>query len=353
MTRACSTLTADLTLQAAADLLEGTPADAGPIVLLTHTKPDGDALGCVLALTAVLDRLGKATRPLLVGPVSGALLTLPGAADLPVLTNGDPHGLPEPARIVIVDTAASSQLGSLVEYVHAHLDRTLVIDHHLSGDLAPAHQHIDPDAPACALLIAQLIRRLPREAASDQPPVPSALYAGLASDTGWFRFSNTTPAAFRLAADLIEQGVDHAALFCDLEQNERPGKPALIARALASLRYTPGSRAAIMSLRLEDFAQAGATPADTEGIVNLPLDVGPVQATALLTERDDDGDAITVRVSFRSKPPTPAHPDALDVAALAARFDGGGHARAAGGRTLLALPDAVDAVYQAFIDALC
>jgi len=140
------------------------------------------------------------------------------------------------------------------------------------------------------------------------------------------------PATLELAATLIRSGVDHADLYPKLERAERPEKLALLNRALQSLKYVAGGRAAVMSLRPADFVQTGAAPEETEGLIDLPQQVGAVQVTVLLTESPGvPGEPPLTRMSFRSRHAADLS-DTVNVAELAAKLGGGGHARAAGAK---------------------
>ena len=321
----------------------------GEIVVLTHAKPDGDALGCVLAMTAGLRSLGKTVSACVVPPVPQSLLELPGAAGVGVLGKDQPHGgVPaDPAVVVVLDTGAKSQLGPLADYVEKHLDRTLIIDHHLSGDVAAPYRYIDAEAAAAAEPVAELLDLLMPEPLTDPMAelIPTALYAAIASDTGWFRFSNTSPRTLRLAARLLEAGVDHADLYRRLEQSERPAKVRLLTRALDSLELLSDARAALLVLRGADFAETGAQESETERIIDVPQMIGSVQIVALVTERQ--GGAITA-VSFRSKPGM----SGINVAEVAGRFGGGGHARAAGAKIQESLEEALPQVRSALMQAV-
>ena len=357
-----------LDLAAAARLLRDTATSPDrPIVLFTHAKPDGDAWGSVIALTAALRGLGKDTFACFLAPIPDALSKLPGA-DLAV-TFGDKESLPKDASLfVILDTGAWVQVGKDVrELVEPHLERTLLIDHHLSGDIEAAHRHVDRTAAATAELVTELLDHLgtlpPKQSAQLPPPsegegrggggtsgeadarsskasdvlhriIAPALYVGVASDTGWFRFSNATARTHRIAARLLDLGVDHAALYGELEQCERIEKLRLLTRALQSLQLIADGHAAIMTLRLTDFADTGATEAETERLIDAPQMVGDVQVVVLVTERKNKDSTLT-SVSFRSKHVPEwkgGEAKAVNVQKLAAEFNGGGHARAAGAK---------------------
>ncbi|MEM1108442.1 MAG: DHH family phosphoesterase [Planctomycetota bacterium] len=328
-----------LDLPAVADLLR--QAD-GPILVLTHVKPDGDAFGSVVSLVATLQLVGKTARGVFVPPLPAALGNLNGA-DLADLWDEN-YALPfDPALFVVVDTGAWSQVGPLRPLVEPHLDKTLIVDHHLSGDIHAQHRHVVGEAAAACEVLAELIELLVPSCippgrrdgdASGYTPLPptirEALFVGIASDTGWFRFSNVRPQTHELAAKLIRQGVDHADLYQRLEQGERPEKLALLTRALQSLTLHADGRAAVMTLREKDFAETGALPEETERLIDTPQMVGGLEVFVIVTESiTPDGQSLA-RMSFRSK--HAADDSAINVADLAGRFGGGGHARAAGAK---------------------
>ena len=311
-------------IQRAAQLLR----QAGQVVLTTHAKPDADGYGAVVALTGALKRLGCDARGLLMGPVPASLATLPGS-DLVQLYE-PPTSVVRCDLVVVLDTGAWSQLEPIKAELQGRLDRTLLIDHHLSGDVAAAFMVVDPTAAACCELVAELLDEWADDGeVYEDPIVCAALYLGLAGDTGWFRFSNTSARTHELAARLLRRGVDHAAIHRHLQQAERPQKLALLARALAGCRLLAQNRVALMVLKAADFAQTQALVEETEQIVDLPQMVAQVKMVILVTESPSpDGSPPEIRLSFRSKP----GPDAIDVARLARAFGGGGHARAAGAR---------------------
>ncbi|MGB0766560.1 MAG: DHH family phosphoesterase [Phycisphaeraceae bacterium] len=334
--------TSTITLDRAAQRLAET---TGPITVITHSKPDGDAAGTLVALVTALNAIGKQARGVLSPPITDALGFL--AESHAIQVADDPNDFPNDTdRLVIVDTGAYSQLGPLAEPTRGLLDRTLILDHHLSGDIEAKEKYIDPTAAAAAEIIAELIDRLVGDraiGAQARQTINDALFTGIASDTGWFRFSNVTPKTHRLAADLIAAGVDHTGLYARLEQAERPEKLKLLIRAVESLELLSDDRAAVMTLRAKDFAETGARTEETERLIDLPQQVGSVQVIALISEAQTDLGPQT-RVSFRSKPTT----HAVNVAELAATFGGGGHARAAGAK----IDEPIDLVRPRIVAAL-
>ncbi|MEO0588808.1 MAG: hypothetical protein AAF078_14365, partial [Planctomycetota bacterium] len=320
--------------------------------------------------------LGKTTHAAFAPPVPEAFADMPGH-DLAATTH-DPADLPDTDLLVVVDTGASAQLGPLApafDRHHAAGRPSLIVDHHLHGDLPATHKLIDATRAANCELIAELIQHLapelldpnhPPQAAAEQSaaagtaqpsstntnPIPHALYLGIASDTGWFRFPNTTPATHRLAATLIELGVDHANLYTRSENHTRPEKLALVTAALNSLEYLHDGRVALMTLTADDFARTGALYEETERIVDYPKIVGSTHAVVLITEVVTSTGQPLTRVSLRSKPAAPSGPPAIDVASIAATLGGGGHFHAAGIKLPGPLADHLPALRAALADGL-
>jgi len=326
----------------------------GSILITTHAKPDGDAWGSVVALAATLRALGCASQAVLMGPVPMNLKGLKGHEFATLHDPAQPAVDPDdpPALVIVVDTGAWSQLAPLRESLEPLVDRTLILDHHLSGDVPAAFKCIDSGAAACCELVAALLTRLSEGSDVNplaDPVVRDALFVGIASDTGWFRFSNTRPQTHELAALLIRHGVDHAALHAQIQQTDPPEKLGLMARALQSLKLLADGRCAVMVLRARDFAETGAALEDTERLVDLPQTVARVDSVVLITETpppEASPEQPLTRMSFRSKP----RESAVNVATVAEPFGGGGHARAAGAKVNEPI-DAVIARVQAAMEA--
>jgi phosphoesterase RecJ-like protein len=336
----------NMSLQAVAQLL----LSSQQLTLTTHAKPDGDAFGSVTALGRALHLLGKRVHVLVMPPVPAGLRFLQGSNIPDVYKPQLP--LPESDLYVVVDTGAWGQLVPMDLRLREKTEKLLVVDHHLSGDVPAAYRYIDGKAAACAEIIAQLIELLEDITGKQlmDAVVCEQLFVGIASDTGWFRFSNTRPQTHELAAKLMHKGVDHSALFEKLEQNDRPEKLALLTRALDNMHFLAGFKGAIMVLSARDFEETGALIEETERLVDLPRNVAGVQVVAMISQPPTQvGQAAQpVRVSFRSKPGE----QAVNVAELAAQFGGGGHARAAGAKIDAPLEEVVARVSQAIVMTL-
>ena len=318
---------------------------ATKIVLTAHTKPDGDALGAVLALQRGLTGIGQNAEIWLMGPLEANLQTV--AAQTPLHFVDEDKSPPDDCDLVIVaDTGAWSQLGPIEPWLRARFDDVIVVDHHVHGDDVGAMRLIDSNAASTTQMLVALLEELGCELTGGVGSVAEALFVGLATDTGWFKYESAGAQAMYLAARLLELGVDKTRLYQLIEESFRPQRLALQARAMASLEFVDDGAVAIMVLREEDFQQTGATVDDLSNLVNVPMQVGSVRASILLVQHEPK----RTKISFRSKPSTSgsAQGNSIDVNELAHRFGGGGHIHAAGAR----IEDDVDAARQAVLAAL-
>jgi phosphoesterase RecJ-like protein len=304
-------------------------------LLLTHERPDGDGLGSLLAMRAILRARDVSPVALVFEPIPQRYAFMPGASDLHLLSGPDDAALAQADGVLVMDTCSFSQLTPVAGFLRETAAPIVVVDHHLTRDLPAARYLLDSDAAAAALILYRWAVAAGWELALD---VKSALFVGIATDTGWFRFSNTSPECLRAAADLIEQGVDLDGLHRSLYLSD----PLRVLRArsiaLASLELHQSERVAVMMVTRKALADAGAIPTDLEEVVNLPMSAAPVEVSMLLVERADGG----TKCSLRSK-------GAVDVSQVAARFGGGGHARAAGARMDKTLSEARDALLAGIV----
>lgn len=325
-------------------------------VLLTHVKPDGDALGSTLALARTINLTRRTTGAIsaaecwYAAPMPEWAPVLIGSTKVRVIEPGQPVPAAfDPEAVVICDTGSWNQLDPFRTFIEERLERTAIIDHHLQGDAEIAdHRLLDTTAAAAVQPVAAVCCRLLGLDSPARLPVEVAtpLYVGLATDTGWFRHSNVDGRVMRLAADLLEAGVDHAGLMELIEQNDRPSRLRLMQRALASLELVPAKYAAVMSLTTEDFRQAGAAPGESGGFVDIPRTVPSIRVSVLLTEQTD-GQGVFTKVSMRSKATGWDGREPVDVNAVCQTFGGGGHARASGARIRAPLAEAKRMVVEA------
>lgn len=330
-------------------------------VVLSHAKPDGDALGSCLAVRRLLEHSGATVAVVLVGPVdatirgiaTGPIEVLDSALDEPqakaAMTDHDSVD-----AVVVVDTGTFPQISPLSEWVRDRHDRTLGIDHHARGDeTVAAHRFVDSTAASTTEILAALAEEMGVPLADGaRGSLAEAIFVGLATDTGWFRFPSAGPRQFALAARLLEAGVDKDRLYAMLEQQGRPERLEMLGRALASMKLIPWGgdarlRFAVMSLDTEAFEATGAETTDVSGLVNEPLSLAGVVASVMLSAPE----AGVVRMSFRSAGAAAVERGlaacdgaAIDVNELAARFGGGGHVAAAGARMKASMDEALDRV---------
>jgi len=331
MTDASSTAARAQRLERALDEIAQRLRAAGSVAVVTHSKPDGDAVGSTLALARTLLLLGKRAVAVYPPPWQERFDAVVG--DTPVVRlQPHSHSVDEarrPDAIVVVDTRAWSQVAEASQWLRDNADRVLVVDHHTHSDLdMGAVAAVDPSAAAACMLVATLCLRLLdlHDAAALPADIAEPLYLGLATDTGWFRHPNVDSDVLALAAKLLRAGADHAKLLRETEQVERPQRLAIMQRALTSLELLERQRVALMSLRQSDFERVGAERDDAGGFVDIPLVVRTVLVSAVLTEAG----AEQTKLSLRSKGANLASDIVTDVNRIAMTFGGGGHVQAAG-----------------------
>ncbi|MEE2912564.1 MAG: bifunctional oligoribonuclease/PAP phosphatase NrnA [Planctomycetota bacterium] len=307
--------------------------EADSIVVTTHRKPDGDAIGSVVGLYLGLQSIGKEVEILIVGPLEHGLKLAAGNVPIRILED---DGLPEvdPDLVIIADTGAWTQLEAIGPWLKQRHDRIVGLDHHSNGDDVAGDRIVDTSAAACTQLVMDLFDEMKIDLGIAEGALAEALFIGLGTDTGWFRFSNADARCFAAASRLLEYGFDRYQTYRVLEETARPERMALLQRMLASIEYV--GPFAIMCLRNADFQETGGKSTDLVGLVNTPMVLESVQAAILLT----DSDPTVTKMSFRSKPSLTGNPsDKIDVNQLAGQFDGGGHVSAAGARVFSSLEE--------------
>lgn len=316
-------------------------------LLLSHAKPDGDALGSLAAMRSFLGQLGIEARALLFDPLPSRYALFDRYETMPVWKSAvEEADLANVDGVIVLDTCTYNQLGPIADWLRAATVPKIAVDHHVTRDDLADHYVVDESAAATCLILYEWARAMEWSIDKD---TGEALLIGMAMDTGWFRHANTDARVLSACADLAKRGVRSHELYQRLFQQESPGRVRLLGEALGAMQLHAGQRMAVMALTSEAVTRVGATKADTEDIVNEPLRIGSVLVSVLLVE-DLDG---PVRVSFRSKPPLIGGDDAdVDVAALAAAFGGGGHTRAAGARIDGTLSDVQRSIVERVSTAL-
>ncbi|UCG32269.1 MAG: bifunctional oligoribonuclease/PAP phosphatase NrnA [Phycisphaerales bacterium] len=286
--------------------------------VITHTRPDGDAIGAMVGVRHVLRQFVEDVTAVVFDPVLPRYEFLV-ADDPPTMWSESVKA--QAARIdgvVVVDTCAAAQLEPIVEVLDGLDLPVVVFDHHQSQDLDASLKLIDVDASATSLMIAEWA--MANDVNLDKA-ASVALFAGIAADTGWFRFSNADRRTYLVAARLIERGVRPVEIYHRLYCSDRPQRLALLGRMLNGLEFHDGGRCAIGQITREMIEACGAEPGDMEELATDIGRIGSVTCWALLTEMPDG----RVRINLRSK-------GVVDMARVAETFGGGGHPRAAGAR---------------------
>ena len=307
-------------------------------MVTSHDNPDGDALGSLLATHLALEALGKDSVMVL-----GGEAPLPGEyAFLELEARGLLRSAPPDAgqrALVAVDCAQESRIVDPTLIGGAPL--TVNVDHHHDNTRFGDIDLVVDDASSTAEVLAELFATLDVELT---PAIAEALYTGLVTDTGRFQYSNTTPRALRLAADLVEAGADVSRVFVEVYESTPFPKLKLLARALERATELADGRIVVSELRREDFDAAGAEEPYSEGIIDHLRAVDGAELVALVRELPDGASAAR-KGSLRS------HPDGVDVSAIARTFGGGGHKRAAGFSTDLPMDEVTSRIVDAFLTA--
>lgn len=280
-------------------------------LITSHRNPDGDALGSGLALQGLIRKMGKDAHVMVRDGFAKPLYNIPGAHQVEI-TDHLPQDYP-----AAYDAIFTMECPEVERTGYAVLPGPAVnIDHHLGNTMYGEINYLDVEAPSVGEMVLQLNRHhLGLELDRD---VAIAMYVSLASDTGFFRYHNTTLRALEAAAELVRHGVVPGDVSLWINESVSRGSVKLLGLCLTTLELHAGGKVATTELPQRFFGEAEAVPEDTEGIVNYGRNIEGVLVSALLKE----GEGAT-RVSLRAKP-------GVDVQKVAALFGGGGHAAASG-----------------------
>lgn len=303
-------------------------------VVMSHVRPDGDALGCTIAMALCLRQLGKDVTAWNEEGVLEKFHYLPGYE----IVTQPPAEPQEFDAAIVLDTSVQDRTGRCLPAVK-HAGVWINIDHHVTnprfGDLV----HIDPSAPATGQILYDLFR------AGDLPltyEMADNLYVAISTDTGSFQYAGTTARTYEIAADLIRAGVNVVDLSRKMYENYPRRRLELLRGLLNTLRFTSNDRCASVSLTMAAAAQVGALPEDNEGLIDHIRSIQGVQVAAFFEELPEG----KVRLSLRSKD------ERFNASALCGQFGGGGHPLAAGARIKGPFGEVQEKVLTAINDAL-
>ena len=288
------------------------------VVLTTHINPDGDAIGSELSLARFLETRGAKVRILNQDPVPELLQFVLDSKPPPELYQrgeGD-AALAQADLVILVDNSAPDRLGRMEAPMAGVADRVLCIDHHPTRDAPWAHNIVDVEAAATTAMIYELTRAW---GWTPDAIAANAIYTGLATDTGFFRFNSTNARSHEIAAELLELGVAPARVYRAVYERNSVAYTRLLGHSLAGLRLDAGGAVASVRItrQLTDTLQAGDV--DTSEITTALLAIDRVMVAVLFRELSDG----RIKVSLRSK-------GDLDVHRMATEFGGGGHRNASG-----------------------
>ncbi|MGD1914938.1 MAG: bifunctional oligoribonuclease/PAP phosphatase NrnA [Phycisphaerales bacterium] len=303
------------------------------LLLVTHVRPDGDAVGSTLSIARCAAQIGIEVGLAYAGELPPWMGELLGDTPWVHLAAGDPPPLFD--KCLICDTGAWGQLEPYKPWIAGKTDTVAILDHHRSGSPEISETRwIDSDSAAACEMSAQICTRLLGVDSVSKLPLDVAvpLMLGRGTDTGWFRHPSVTPHVLRLAADLVEAGAEHPKLVKMTMLSDPPQRLKLLSKAMASLSLHEDVGVAVMKVSAEDLSSIGASPGMTSGFADPALAVRSIKVAAVLVELPPDGAGRSlVKISLRSKI------DGPDVAKIAGQFGGGGHIRAAGARSELGL----------------
>jgi phosphoesterase RecJ-like protein len=287
------------------------------IVLTSHIRPDCDALGSCLGLAGVLRTLGKRVRIVCGQPTPPNLTFIdPDHQILTIHQDIGPEEIADADLQVIVDTSAWAQLGPMADVIRNSTCKRIIFDHHVGEDDMNAELFKETRAEAAGRMVVDAARELGVELDAE---IAQALFAALATDTGWFRFSSVNEKTFEAAASLLRAGAVPAEVYGHLYERETLGRVRLRGLVLTRIELELEGRLTHTYILAEDYQATGALPSDTEDLVNLALEIEGTEFAVILVGLITGG----FKVSFRSR---------CSVACneVAKRFGGGGHQAAAG-----------------------
>jgi phosphoesterase RecJ-like protein len=310
---------------------------ANSFVLTSHMRPDCDAIGSQRGMAYALQSLGKRVRIVNGDAVPPHIKFIDPKGEVGVL--GRDVSAADLACDVhlVLDTSAWVQLGPMADVFRATKARKVVIDHHASQDDLGAMMFKDTTAESTGRLVLEAADAL---GAKITTPMAEALYAAIATDTGWFRFASVGEATLAAASRLVAAGARPDVVFAALYEQNSLARLLLQGRILQNVKSDANGRLLYTAITQADLVDTGAESTDTEDVVNRLLSVAGVQVAILFLEFS----ATETKVSLRSR--------SFDVCQVAEQFGGGGHRAAAGvrfaGPLAKAVPAVLDAVRAAF-----
>ena len=309
-------------------------------VISSHVRPDADAIGSEIGLARVLQALGKTVQIINTSPTPANLYFLDPSREVMQLGVGATVADVAAAEVhFVVDTSSWMQLSDVGKAMRDSTARRVVIDHHVSADDLGALEFKDTQSEATGSLIFDLSQFL---GVTLPPDAATALFAAIATDTGWFRFSAVSSRTMRTVGQLMECGASPHTVFRELYEQASLARMHLVGRALERMMLDCDGELAYTTIPWTDFAELGATSSDTEDLVNECLKITGTKAAFIAIELQNH----QVKVSFRSRT------EGVNVAAVSEQFGGGGHRQAAGATLAGPYPQAIAKALEAMTKAV-
>lgn len=312
-----------ITLESAAKML----LSKDKILILTHRSPDGDTIGSGYALAMALRKLGKNVK---------VDCTDPFPEKYSYFTDKLEKLEFDEEFVVSVDIADTKLLGEKLSDYADKID--LCIDHHGSNTKYAKEYYVEASAAAAAQVIAKLIRLMNVEFDKD---IANAIYTGITTDTGCFRYTNVTAETHRIAADMIYCGAESGMINRLMFETKSRSRLEIERRVMDSIQFYLDGRCAIAYATIDMMKESGAVDSDMEGVSSLPRQIEGVMAGITLREKNNGKFKVSVRTT-----------DELDASAICANFGGGGHKAAAGCMITGTLNEAIEQIIEVVRQAL-
>ena len=289
------------------------------ILLASHTNPDGDAVGSTIAMGLLLSATDKKITLYNESLIPAVYRFLPRVE----MIENSINTANDFDTAVILDCSDLQRIGTATSVVN-DIPSVINIDHHISNSHFGNFQLIDTSASSTAEIIYRLIKKM---GVAIDKPIATSIYTGILTDTGSFRFSNTTQAAFAICQEMVEKGVDPSDVAGHVYGRYSLGRIKLLNLALDSIEIFHNGKLSIMTITQEMLSKTGTRAEDIDGLINYARRIEDVKIAALIHEKQNGRHNLKgsgqFHVSLRSD-------GTFDVAAIAASFGGGGHATAAG-----------------------
>lgn len=297
------------------------------ILILTHRSPDGDTIGSGYALAMALRKLGKNVK---------VDCTDPFPEKYSYFTDKLEKLEFDEEFVVSVDIADTKLLGEKLSDYADKID--LCIDHHGSNTKYAKEYYVEASAAAAAQVIAKLIRLMNVEFDKD---IANAIYTGITTDTGCFRYTNVTAETHRIAADMIDCGAESGTINRLIFETKSRSRLEIERRVMDSIQFYLDGRCAIAYATIDMMKESGAVDSDMEGVSSLPRQIEGVMAGITLREKNNGKFKVSVRTT-----------DELNASAICANFGGGGHKAAAGCMITGTLNEAIEQIIEVVRQAL-